>query len=133
MNVEVETCFTEFCLCLLLVLPKIVDSPINRSLTSPTDLSFSCRAIGYPLPNVTWTRSLGDINETMMAVNTRNESLRSVTSKLYLPKANISNAGKYTCTANDEVHEGIESSSGFLFGETLTVNIKMYKLFSMFM
>ena len=48
--------------------PLISSLPVSAiQIISPADLTLSCSAIGHPLPNITWIRTLGNGSQTILS------------------------------------------------------------------
>ena len=84
-------------------------------ITEPDSVTFMCRATGVPRPNVTWSfipnegsptpvplfEMFGEDQISEMEIGDRETS-----SNLTIVKVSPSNAGNYTCTAENEVVMG---------------------------
>ena len=90
--------------------PSISSSPESAvQITSPAGLNLSCSASGYPLPNITWIRTLQDGSEMTLSKNnnTENEGEQThniiddviVRSTFSISSAGLQDTAHYTCIA----------------------------------
>ena len=78
-------------------------------IISPADLTLSCSAIGHPLPNITWIRTLGNGSQTilsnMSAGNGKEQIILNINddimirSILSITSASLLDTANYTCKA----------------------------------
>ena len=93
-----------------LVAANITEMPVNQTVTSPDDATFSCTASGLPRPNITWTSPdsvtlVSGVNDTTITEDDSGGE-RSLVSTLYIINASPSSSGEYTCNADNTVGRG---------------------------
>ena len=90
--------------CILLVVPDIIQDPVDMARKVGETVTFSCNASGVPLPDITWssdsdgTLAQGDNGVTI----TNNTVGMTRQSQLTLMNLEDNDFQNYTCTAANE-------------------------------
>ena len=108
----------------------MVPSAIERHVSSQS-VRLTCTAYGVPFPNVTWTRLpatelvAGEYEGLQMTTNmTPAENISSggfVTSTIVLCDVQLTDAGRYRCSANNSVNKETPAGSTSSWEFTLSV------------
>ena len=103
----------QFFIFTLLVGPEISEPPTNRTKEEKQTVDFSCVVVGYPTPDVAWTKNGLELNVTgdvRLSVSSNDGD-----HQLTISNVQQSDAGQYRCVANNSLDTATSSSA------TLTV------------
>ena len=118
------------------VFPIVTLTP-NMTITvaAPRTVDMTCYAFGFPLPSVTWSRTLGSetVNVTLLSSSSPDYPNRRTVSTLTLNDASLSEAGDYTCLGDNRLEkDGVlvtdQSSSTSLQGTLTSCNAGIYRV-----
>ena len=92
----------------LIVAANITQLPEDATVTSPSSASFVCSASGLPRPNITWTspnstQLTSGVGEVTIITEEVMGSEREIVSILNITSTSPSQAGEYTCLADNRV------------------------------
>ena len=91
------------------VSPKTTIEDPQISVNETDDITITCVATGIPSPDITWQFNMADItiDMTKYIVSTssvvRSDKNNEVTSELIVTTSDMTDAGMYTCQANNSV------------------------------
>ncbi len=95
------------------VCPTILEDPVPVSVFSPTPLTLTCTADGYPRPKIVWTRTFPNREVTNISLPMDNVDLTetanglNVTSILTILVTDELNTGNWSCIANNNFGEAV--------------------------
>ena len=131
-NVGMDTCNIHHCyrfVCLFYntsVAPSITDVPGDLTVVQPEDATFTCVATARPRPSITWWRveSNGSLTQVVEEANVTSitemmSGERVLMSNLTIESAQPSDAGDYTCEAENEVSNTSATATLVVHGELL--------------
>jgi len=102
--------------------PVITEAPANTPNALGGNVTFSCIAIGIPLPTITWSSD----SDSNIAVNSSTMiDFSTIQSVLTLSDLQVKDFEKYTCTASNNL--GSDTGTAILGSELITIIMK-YKL-----
>ena len=109
------------------VAPSITGAPDDLTVVQPEDATFTCVATARPRPNITWWRlesdgSLTQVMEEANNVASISEMMsgeRLLMSNLIIESAQPSDAGDYTCVAENGVSNTSATATLVVYGELL--------------
>ena len=108
------------------VAPEITDAPDDVVVDELFNASFTCLASGRPGPNITWWRveSDGSVTQVMEEANVASitemmSGERVLMSNLTIESAQPSDAGDYTCMAENGVSNTSATATLVVHGELL--------------
>ena len=125
-NDATQPCYTNLKICVfnmfynnLSVQAEITDGVIDMLENETNPITFSCKAIGEPVPNIGWyfNGELIDVSNASKYIVSNSSNGTTVTSLLTIMNTQSSDVGRYTCFAENII--GSDQSSG-----VLTVNGK---------
>ena len=98
----------------MLVVPSVTlmpDVPVN--ITTPTTIQLKCIAVGFPLPIVSWSRTVGPdvVNITSSSSSAVDYAKRQTVSTLTYKYAYLNEAGDYTCLASSTLNNGMPATA----------------------
>ena len=106
------------------VAPNITDAPDDLTVVQPEDATFTCVATARPRPNITWWRveSNGSLTQVMEEANVTSitemmSGERVIMSNFTIESAQPSDAGDYTCVAENEVDSTNTTAAMVVHGE----------------
>ena len=80
----------------------VVDFPLDTVADTGESQTFTCTATGIPLPSITWSKDDSPLGPGVNITETTNGT-ESVTSVLFLSNPLLSDAGRYSCNASQDV------------------------------
>ena len=98
----------------VLVLPSVTLTPeVAVNITTPMTIRLKCIAVGYPLPIVTWSRTVGPdvVNVTNSSSSAVDYANRQTVSTLTYKYAYLNEAGDHTCLASSTLNNGMPVTS----------------------
>ena len=99
-------------------MPSIENSIENKVRNQNENVTFTCQAVGEPVPNISWY-----FNDVMINVSDNSSKYMIVSRTLTVYNVTSSDAGTYTCNSSI----GSTTSSGIL---TVTSKCWYYQLYS---
>ncbi|GFY63247.1 titin [Trichonephila inaurata madagascariensis] len=81
--------------------PQWIKQPKDTTLNSGDNVSLECIATGYPLPNVTWKKTNGGIQEHYETVQDQKQTKGK--SLLEIKQASTTDSGNYVCIAENDI------------------------------
>ena len=105
------------------VAPSITGAPDDLTVVQPEDATFTCVATARPRPSITWWR-VGSLTPVMEVANVTSitevmSGERVLMSNLTIESAQPSDAGDYTCVAENEVSNTSATATLVVHGELL--------------
>ena len=88
---------------------------MDQIINEGNSTSFTCQAIGEPLPTINWyfnDNSVDDINTTNYTTSTMSLNTTTISSTLTIMNVQSSDVGTYTCNATNRI--STETNSGVL-------------------
>ena len=132
LNVGMYTCNIHHCyrfVCLFYntsVAPSITGAPDDLTVVQPEDATFTCVATARPRPNITWWRVESNSSLTQVMEEANVTSITEIMSgervlmrNLTIESAQPSDAGDYTCVAENEVSNTSSTATLVVHGELL--------------
>ena len=104
-----------------IVSPVIDTPPMNMTIESNANASFSCKASGFPVPLITWFIN-GEALASKDSISSINISTYEVQSNLTVFMANVSNSGTYSCIATSTADNSNDNATASLFVQGKIVN-----------
>ena len=124
--------YDEFLILYTLVQAEITDGVIDMLENETNPITFSCQAIGEPVPNISWyfNGELIDVSNASKYIISNSSNGIMVIGLLTIMNTQSSDVGRYTCFAENFV--GSDQSSGVLtvngenFTQIYTVNMCIF-------
>ena len=88
---------------------------MDQIINEGNSASFTCQAIGEPLPTINWyfnDNSVDDINTTNYTMSTMSLNTTTISSTLIIMNVQSSDVGTYACNATNRI--STETNSGVL-------------------
>ena len=98
----------------MLVQAEITDGVIDMLENETNPITFSCQAIGEPVPNISWyfNGEMIDVSNASKYIISNSSNGTMVISLLTIMNTQSSDVGRYTCVAENII--GSDQSSGVL-------------------
>ena len=90
----------------ILVPVAITQAPVSIEVSEGESATFTCIAVGRPLPNITWNGPQGEINDDDENIDIATPKLPSnaFLSFFILKRVSFFDTGAYNCTASNSAH-----------------------------
>lgn len=89
----------------------ILDSPENSTASIGMPVSFTCSASGVPLPDISWLKDGSLLNSDAYNITDTTNGTYLVRSVLVIENLQLTSAGKYSCTAFNNLTTGQETDT----------------------
>ncbi len=89
-----------------IVQPTIIENPESKEIEEDSDVTLKCRFVGtpYPFTRISWHK-----DDMALPSNATRILFDTFDGTLYLAKAEVNDAGNYSCVLKSEFFESVES------------------------
>lgn len=85
------------------------EEPVDTNVTSTENLTLTCSANGFPLPEIVWLHNDSVVEDDTRITITDSPSGVDIISMLMVVNTNFNDSGNYTCVATSPVFNDVMS------------------------